>query len=51
MVPLTDAWLEYRSGDQHRRHRSDTVIINRELATRIELVKPAVVTPGTSHQA
>jgi hypothetical protein len=33
MVPLTEAWLEYRSGDQLRRVRSETVIVNRDLAT------------------
>ena len=37
MVPLTEAWLEYRSGDQHRREHSEAVIVNRDLATRIEL--------------
>ncbi len=43
MVPLTEAWLQYRSGEQHRRDCSETVIVNRELVTRIELAsEPAV---------
>jgi hypothetical protein len=37
MVPLTGAWLEYRVGHQDRRHALETVIINRRLATRIEM--------------
>ncbi len=47
MVPLTEAWLEYRSGDQYRRERAETVIVNRDLATRIELLPdPAATPPG-----
>lgn len=37
MIPLTGAWLEYRSGGQHRRDVMETVIVNRRLATRIRL--------------
>ncbi len=37
MLPLTGAWLEYRAGHQNRRHALETVIINRRLATRIEM--------------
>jgi hypothetical protein len=47
MVPLTGAWLEYYSGDQYRREVLETVIINRRLATRIEVVtSPAVIATG-----
>jgi len=38
MVPLTDAWLEYRSGDELRCDWIETVIVNRELATRLEVL-------------
>jgi hypothetical protein len=38
MVPLTDAWLEYRSGGELRCDWIETVIVNRELATRIEIL-------------
>jgi hypothetical protein len=52
MIPLTDAWVEYRCGEQHRCHRSDTVIVNRELATTFELAgEPTDLTPRGPHQA
>lgn len=35
MVPLTEAWLEYRSGAELRRVSRRTVIVNREAVTRI----------------
>jgi hypothetical protein len=38
MIPLTEAWLEYGSGAERRRQRFDTIIVNRELATRFEVV-------------
>lgn len=30
MVPLTDAWVDYDSAHGHQRHRSGTVVVNRE---------------------
>jgi len=45
MVPLTGAWLEYRSGDRYCRDIFDTVIVNRRLATRVEMADgPAIMT-------
>jgi hypothetical protein len=45
MVPLTEAWIEYRSGDQYCRDILDAVIVNRRLATRVEVATgPAVMT-------
>jgi hypothetical protein len=38
MIPLTDAWLEYRRGVERRHDPIETVIVNRDLATRIELL-------------
>ena len=38
MVPLTQAWLEYRWGERHRREAWDTLIVNCRSATRIEMV-------------
>ena len=29
MLPLTDAWIEYRSGEEHTKQSSGTVIVNR----------------------
>ncbi len=37
MIPLTDAWLEYRWGGERRRDSIETIIVNRELATSFEL--------------
>lgn len=37
MVPLTEAWLEHRSVDRYRREILDTVIVNRPLATLVEV--------------
>lgn len=38
MVPLTDAWLEYRPGGAPRRHGVGTIVVNRDAADSIELV-------------
>jgi hypothetical protein len=38
MVPLTDAWLEHGWGGEVRRERLETIIVNRELVTRLELI-------------
>lgn len=38
MIPLTEAWIEYRCGDEVRRRRLGTIIVNRDLATRIDPV-------------
>jgi hypothetical protein len=38
MFPLTEGWIEYRSGGALRRLPVGTIIVNRELATRIEPV-------------
>ena len=38
MVPLTAAWIAYRPGADVRREDVGTIIVNRELATRIERV-------------
>jgi len=50
MVPLTEAWLEYRSGSELRQDRIETIIVNRELATRIAVVAvpPAVASSRPS---
>lgn len=41
MVPLTEAWLRYRAGEQCRRDTGKTVIVNCESATRVALVGEA----------
>ena len=52
MVPLTEAWIEYRSGDRSCRDILDTVIFNRRLAARVELAtRPAVMTARPSLRA
>lgn len=38
MLPLTDAWVEIDDGARVRRRAVGTVIVNRDLATRIEAV-------------
>jgi hypothetical protein len=38
MIPLTEAWLEYRSGGEQRRAAKTTVIVNRALVTSIEVL-------------
>jgi hypothetical protein len=38
MIPLTEAWIEYRSGGELLRRPVGTIIVNRELVTRIEHV-------------
>jgi len=44
MVPLTGAWIEYRSGDRYCRDILDAVIVNRRLTTRVEVAtRPAVM--------
>jgi hypothetical protein len=46
MIPLTEAWIEYRSGDELRRRRVGTIIVNRDLAARIDPVAELDVEPG-----
>jgi hypothetical protein len=38
MIPLTDAWIEFRSGHVRERQAVGTLVVNRDLAERIELV-------------
>lgn len=38
MVPLTDAWIEYWSGDRHTCHGIGTILVNREAADWIRVV-------------
>ena len=38
MVPLTEAWLQYRAGERCRHDSGKTVIVNCGAATRIVLV-------------
>ena len=38
MVPLTEAWLEYRWGERDRCDTMDAIIVNCRAATRIEVV-------------
>ena len=38
MVPLTEAWIEYWSGDERRHRSSGTIIVNRE---QVDWVRPA----------
>ncbi len=37
MVPLTEAWIEYRAGADHHRGRVGTIIVNRELLDWVHL--------------
>ncbi len=37
MIPLTEAWLSYRSGGEQRRAARTTVIVNRGSVTKLEL--------------
>ena len=46
MIPLTEAWIEYRSGNQLRHVPVGTIIVNRELATRIEPVAEQYLEQG-----
>jgi hypothetical protein len=39
MVPLTDAWVEYGSGDKRQRRRVGTLVVNRDL---VDWVVPAI---------
>ncbi len=43
MIPLTEAWIAYRAGGAAWRRRVGTVIVNRDLATRIEPVSEDVL--------
>jgi hypothetical protein len=38
MIPLTDAWVEYWSGGQRKRHWVGTILVNRDQADWIRLV-------------
>ncbi len=38
MIPLTEAWIAYRSGDATIRRRVGTIIVNRHLASRFQAV-------------
>ncbi|MGC8633236.1 MAG: hypothetical protein ACP5VP_00980 [Candidatus Limnocylindrales bacterium] len=40
MIPLSDAWIEYRSGDAPRVSSCGTILVNRETADSIELDFP-----------
>lgn len=46
MIPLTEAWIEYRSGDELQRRRLGTIIVNRDVAARIDPVAALDVEPG-----
>ncbi|HEY7735687.1 MAG TPA: hypothetical protein VH813_02715 [Candidatus Limnocylindrales bacterium] len=46
MVPLTEAWIEYRTGHIRERQAVGTLVINRDLAQRIELASDEVAVPG-----
>jgi hypothetical protein len=48
MVPLTDAWIEYRSGGDLRRWPVGTIIVNRELASRIDVLPPGELLAGAA---
>jgi len=45
MVPLTEAWIEYRSGHVLERQAVGTLVVNRDLAEWVRVVED-VVTPG-----
>lgn len=46
MVPLTDAWIEYWSGDMRTRHSIGTIIVNRLQADWIRIVTDEDLTDG-----
>lgn len=46
MVPLTDAWIEYWTGQTPRRHGIGTIIVNRAAADAIELVTDDALIEG-----
>jgi hypothetical protein len=48
MVPLTEAWIEYRSGGDLRRWPVGTIIVNRELASRIDVLVPGEYLDGAA---
>jgi hypothetical protein len=39
MIPLTNAWIEYWSGGQRKRQWIGTIVVNREQAEWLRLVK------------
>jgi len=41
MIPLSDAWIEYRSGGAAQVSSCGTIVVNRETADWIQLVEPA----------
>jgi hypothetical protein len=45
MIPLTEAWIEYTSGSEGRRRRVGTIIVNRDLASRIDPVAEPELEP------
>ena len=47
MVPLTDAWIEYWSGDSRRRHAIGTIIVNRLQVDWIRVVTDEDLVDGT----
>jgi len=46
MVPLTDAWIEYWSGDVRKKHAIGTIIVNRNLADAISSVSDEDLAEG-----
>ena len=47
MIPLTEAWIAYRSGGEERTRRVGTIIVNRDLATRFEIVSAETLASAT----
>ena len=43
MIPLTEAWISYRSGRDPARRRVGTIIVNRDRAERMERVTEAAL--------
>lgn len=48
MIPLTEAWIAYRSGGEERTRRVGTIIVNRDLATRFDIVSAADLQVATA---
>jgi hypothetical protein len=46
MVPLTDAWIEYWSGDKRTQQSSGTIIVNRERVDWMRVVSDADLSDG-----
>ncbi len=44
MVPLTEAWIEYQSGDARHQARIGTLVVNREMTNWIQLAADEDVT-------